>query len=152
VEVIHDNAFWRDLQQARHADLREKNGGGEYCIEKTAEGWSVSGAALSKTSHFPSEDRAMALARHLVGPKGGVITRVSNGKTTRQRIAPHLNYTPSGNKRDIELEEYQEYLDPFPLPVPDESAGQALAEWVRRRDQEVVKRATDALLKAGFHR
>src|SRR5437016_1906988 len=77
MEVIHDSAFWRDLSRARPA---EKNDGTEYRVEKTDSGWKVSGRALTKPSHFPTEDRAMALARHLVGPKGGAITRVSNGK------------------------------------------------------------------------
>ena len=145
MEVIHDSAFWRDFSRARPA---EKNDGTEYRVEKTDSGWKVSGRALTKPSHFPTEDRAMALARHLVGPKGGAITRVSNGKTSRQRVPAKLAYTPSGNQRDADLGEY----DPsFPLPVPDEER-QELFEWIRLRDQEIVKRTTDALIKAGYHR
>ena len=59
-----------------------------------------------------------------------------------------LAYTPSGNQRDADLGEY----DPsFPLPVPDEER-QEVFEWIRLRDQEIVKRTTDALIKAGYHR
>jgi hypothetical protein len=147
MEVLHDAGFFRNLAQAHDAKA-DKNIGSEYRVEKTNAGWKVTGQAMSKPSHFLTEDRAMALARHLVGPKGGAITRVSNGKRTRQRVAPHLNYTPSGNQRDIELEEYD---GNFPFPVPAELR-QALLEWIEKRDQEIVRRATDALLKAGYHR
>jgi len=150
MEVIHDSAFWRDLSRARGRPA-EKNGGAEYRVEKTDSGFAISGPALGKPSFFKSEDKALSLARHIIGPKGGSIVRIAgNGKTTRQRVPAKLDYTPAGgNQRDAELEEYD---GKFPLPVPDEAARQALLEFIQRRDQEVARRVTDALLKAGYHR
>ena len=149
MEVIHDSAFWRDLSRALGRPA-EKDGGAEYRVEKTNSGFAVSGPALGKRSYFKTENKAMSLARHIIGPKGGSITRVAaNGKTTRQRVPAKLGYTPAGgHQRDAELE----YDPTFPLSVPDESARQALLEFIQRRDQEVAKRVTDALLKAGYHR
>src|SRR5438552_2310905 len=131
--------------------LVSDNGGAEYRVEKTDSGFAVSGPALGKPSFFKSEDKALSLARHIIGPKGGSIVRIAgNGKTTRQRVPAKLDYTPAGgNQRDAELEEYD---GKFQLPVPDEAARQALLEFIQRRDQEVARRVTDAQLKAGYHR
>ncbi len=76
MEVIHDSAFWRDLSHARPA---EKNGGAEYRVEKTNSGFAVSGPALGKRSYFKTENKAMSLARHIIGPKGG--SRISTPGT-----------------------------------------------------------------------
>jgi hypothetical protein len=149
MEVMRDLAFWRTFERAHDAKA-EKNGGAEYRVERTDSGYAVSGPALSKPSFFKDETKAMSLARHCVGPAGGSIVRIAgNGKTSRQRVPAKLAYTPTGgHQRDAELEEYD---GNFPFPVPAESR-QALQEWIRKRDQEVVRRATDALLKAGYHR
>jgi hypothetical protein len=125
MEVIHDSAFWRDFSRARPA---AKNGGAEYRVEKTDSGFAISGPALGKPSFFNSEDKALSLARHIIGPKGGSITRVANGKTTRQRVPAKLAYTPSGHQRDAELEEYD---GKFPLPLPDEPTRQAVVEFIQ---------------------
>src|SRR5437016_12692661 len=118
MEVIHDSAFWRDLSRALGRPA-EKNGGAEYRVEKTDSGLAVSGPAVGKPSFFKSEDKALSLARHIIGPKGVSIVRIAgNGKATRQRVPSNLDYTPAcGNQRDAEL---QEYDDNFPWPVPGE--------------------------------
>ncbi|OLD88797.1 MAG: hypothetical protein AUG81_05650 [Verrucomicrobia bacterium 13_1_20CM_4_54_11] len=147
MEVIHDSAFWRDLSHARPA---EKDGGAEYRVEKTNSGFAVSGPALGKRSYFKTENKAMSLARHIIGPKGAL--SLASRRTAKQPAnACQRNSDirpPGGHQRDAELE----YDPTFPLSVPDESARQALLEFIQRRDQEVAKRVTDALLKAGYHR
>jgi hypothetical protein len=68
----------------------------EYRVEQTDSGYCVIGPALPKASYFPEENAATALARHLIGRKGGVIVRVAaNGNLTREIVDGRLSYTPS---------------------------------------------------------
>ena len=79
MEVIHDSGFWRDLSHARPA---EKDGGAEYRVEKTNSGFAVSGPALGKRSYFKTENKAMSLARHIIGPKGAL--SLASRRTAKQ--------------------------------------------------------------------
>ena len=108
MEVIHDSAFWRDLSRARGRPA-EKNGGAEYRVEKTDSGFAISGPALGKPSFFKSEDKALSLARHIIGPKGGSIVRIAgNGKT---------NSLGGMNNRRVNADDFAARIDERPAGI-----------------------------------